>query len=503
MAKILLQMMNLKNYRYHTLEQTLFYINLFFLLLFLQSCSSHETGIDSIQIRTNKDKNISLKPIEILNENDEITAHQHILRTYGGEYKNKKLEKTLAEIVGNLLNTQKNSDQNYRITLLNSSNINAFALPNGYVYITRGLLALANDSSEIAGVIAHEMAHIIAHHGILRLEKMREIQNLYFKKKSSLNSQQDPFLSNELYLAQFSQKQELEADAIAIQILVDTGYDPFSISRFLERMEKYNHFKNKFSHKTQNLDFLTTHPATPQRIALANQKAQSLIELSPPNSLKHEKRKLLLNLNGLLYNAAISSGFIRDNEFISLKKRIAFKVPPEFSLTLSQSNVSASDGEQTALRFDIIPQFKQENLFNFIKSNWIRGLDLSSIRNIQINNFSGAYATASNNNWYFSVILLFKNNQLYRFLSASKKPLVSDKIAFFAAQNFRFLSQKDTKQIKPLYVRTLCTKEGDNVETLSQKMKGTQEKVKFFRLLNDLQPDEEILPHSLVKIIDY
>ncbi|MDA4635772.1 M48 family metalloprotease, partial [Escherichia coli] len=105
-----------------------------------------------------------------------LSAEQHprILATYGGEYKDARLERMVAKVVGNLTTVSDNPTHTYRITILNSPNINAFALPGGYLYVTRGLLALANDSAELAAVIAHEMGHVIANHGIERQQREAE-----------------------------------------------------------------------------------------------------------------------------------------------------------------------------------------------------------------------------------------------------------------------------------------------------------------------------------------
>ena len=83
--------------------------------------------------------------------------HPRILATYGGEYHDEKIDKLVARIVGSLTAVSENPNQTYRITILNSPSVNAFALPGGYIYVTRGLLALADDASEVAAVIAHEM----------------------------------------------------------------------------------------------------------------------------------------------------------------------------------------------------------------------------------------------------------------------------------------------------------------------------------------------------------
>ena len=97
--------------------------------------------------------------------------HPRILASYGGEYKDAKTERLVARIAGALTSVSENPQQSYRITILNSPSINAFALPGGYLYVTRGLLALANDASEVAAVLSHEMAHVTANHGIERQKR--------------------------------------------------------------------------------------------------------------------------------------------------------------------------------------------------------------------------------------------------------------------------------------------------------------------------------------------
>src|SRR5205814_2080057 len=81
--------------------------------------------------------------------------HSRIVAAYGGIYHDAKVEQTLVPIVSRIVASSDRPDQAYRITILNSPAINAFALPGGYLYVTRGLLALANDSSEVAAVLAH------------------------------------------------------------------------------------------------------------------------------------------------------------------------------------------------------------------------------------------------------------------------------------------------------------------------------------------------------------
>src|SRR6185436_13940392 len=170
-----------------------------------------------------------------------------------------------------------NPAQTYRITILNSPNVNAFALPGGYLYVTRGLLALANDSAELAAVIAHEMGHVTANHGLQR-QQLEAEEELATKVVSDVLGQSPSakaaLIRGKLRLAQFSRNQELEADAIGIKTSGLAGYDPYAAARFLQSMADYSNFRSISGATDPSLDFLASHPNAPQRIELARAHAR-------------------------------------------------------------------------------------------------------------------------------------------------------------------------------------------------------------------------------------
>ena len=101
--------------------------------------------------------------------------HQRILAAYGGAYEDSKLEAVLNQMVAKLVAASERPDMHYRVTILNSPAVNAFALPSGQLYVTRGLIALANDTSELASVLSHEMSHVIARHADIRADQARQV----------------------------------------------------------------------------------------------------------------------------------------------------------------------------------------------------------------------------------------------------------------------------------------------------------------------------------------
>ena len=103
-------------------------------------------------------------------ESAALREHQKMLQAFGGEYRAPALQAMLAGVVDKLRNASDLPGATYHVTILNSGLVNAFALPSGHLYVTRGLLALTNDVSEAAAVLAHEMAHVTARHAIERQE---------------------------------------------------------------------------------------------------------------------------------------------------------------------------------------------------------------------------------------------------------------------------------------------------------------------------------------------
>src|SRR5499427_6285945 len=108
-------------------------------------------------------------------DNPADRGHQRILAAYGGAYNDARLTALLNKTVDRLVAASERPDLKYKVTVLNSPAINAFALPTGQLYVTRGLIALANDKAELASVLAHEMGHVIARHAAIREEQAKQV----------------------------------------------------------------------------------------------------------------------------------------------------------------------------------------------------------------------------------------------------------------------------------------------------------------------------------------
>ena len=468
----------------------------------LSSCQMIDTSTTS-----------NLKPssnpvtVDTVSRNDkfaEIARQQHprILATYGGEYSDAKLERAVAKVVGGLTLDPDNPGQTYRITILNSPNVNAFALPGGYLYITRGLLALANDSAELAAVIAHEMGHVTANHGVQR--QQREADEVLAARVVSDVLEGDAaakaaLIRGKLSLAQFSRNQELEADAIGIRAIGRAGYDPYAAARFLQSMASYADFRSVSGATDASLDFLASHPAAPQRIELALGHARAF---GAPGVGTRDRDSLLAGIDGLMFGDTPQEGFVRGRTFLHPGLGVTFTVPEGFIIDNSAAAVTAAGPGDVAVRFDGVKVAPAMSLEEYLRSGWIAGLDPGSIAGTTIAGNEAATARARADGWQFDITVVRAGGQVYRLLTAA--PLTSaalETVARSVSASFRILSASERAALKPLRIRVRTVRSGETVQSLANQMRGVDRKVELFRLINALAAGESVSAGDKVKII--
>jgi predicted Zn-dependent protease len=432
------------------------------------------------------------------------SQHPRILAAYGGAYSDPKLERMLAGIVGKLNAVSNDPGRAYSITVLNSPNINAFALPGGYLYVTRGLLALANDSAEVAAVLSHEMGHVKANHGIERQqrEEAAELAGRVVTEvlASDTTEARAALARGRLNLASFSRNQELQADAMGIKQTGDAGYDPYAAARFLKAMDSFSSFRNAFQASNPNLDFLASHPAAPQRVELARRHASAF---GPPGTGVTDRDRYLAGIDGMLFGDTASEGYVRGRTFFHPGLGITFGVPEGFVIDNTAEAVLATGPGDTAIRFDGVALPPTTPLTDYIQSGWVGGLDTATIRPFRIGELEAVSAQAVGGSYVFNVTVIRVGGQAYRFLtalpadSAARLPQIATSIA----GSFRLLRPEEREQLKPLRVRVVTARAGDTERSLAERIQGVDRKVEMFRLLNDLEDGSGITLGGRYKII--
>lgn len=426
-----------------------------------------------------------------------------ILARYGGEYKDAKTERLVARIEGALTAADENPQQSFRITILNSPTINAFAFPGGYLYVTRGLLGLATDASELAAVLGHEMAHVTQNHGVQR-EQRAETEEIAGQVVAQLLPDDRvaglaALARGKMRLAAFSREQEIQADEIGIRTIGEAGFDPYAAADFLTTMQDYNDFLTGGSSSTKAVDFLADHPSTPQRVALARQRAGVF---GPQGKVGERGRDYYLSgIDGLLYGPSLSDGLMRGNTMLLPEIGVQFSFPQGFSAENNGGVVQAGGPQDSAIRFDSIADDDIGSLSDYMSSGWVTGLDKASVHAATIRGLDGAVASAAAGKWFFDIFVVRANGHILRFIVATDKRQALEPIATPLRDSVRKMTDSEIRGAKPLRIRIVTAVAGDSAETLAAKMDGVSSPVDIFKIINGLSETDSFQPGQRFKII--
>jgi predicted Zn-dependent protease len=466
------------------------------LALLLAACSG---SADNHPISLNLPQSSSLSESQTATQRE----HARILASYGGVYENARLQAEIEQTVDRLVAASERPDLKYTVTILNAPAINAFALPNGQLYITRGLIALANDKAELASVLAHEMGHVIARHAQIREEKAKEAAMLGQVVNDVLSDPQTGALAlakSKLTLASFSRAQEFEADGIGVRVSARAGFDPFGASRFLTDMQRNADVKAAGGGPDPRAsDFLATHPATPERVQNALAKAR---QFSGPGNGERDRAEYLASLDGVIYGEDPSEGFARGRKFEHPKLGFTFMAPPGFSLdNTAQAVLGLKEGGGEALRLDVVSVPSEQSLPDYLKSGWMEHVDDSSLKEFTVNGFPAATATATGEQWSFRLFAVRFGSDVYRFIFAAKnKTVQADRSFQESVLTFRRMSLKESEQVHPLRLKIVTVGAHDRVEKIARRM-ATDHQTERFRALNGLSATDKLKAGEKVKLV--
>jgi predicted Zn-dependent protease len=432
--------------------------------------------------------------------------HERILSSYGGAYDDPKLEALIGKVVDRLVAASEHPDQAYKVTILNSGAVNAFALPTGQLYVTRGLIALASDTSELSSVLSHEMAHVLAKHAAIREDQARQVAAAIVTHVVSDTSNDSDLTAlalakTKLTMASFSRAQEFEADGIGVGLSARAHFDPYGAARFLTAMERNAELKaGKPAVDPRVQDFLSSHPATPERV----QNAQNIArQYTSPEGGERDREDYLASIDNIVYGEDPSEGFVRGRRFLHPKLGFTFSAPENFTLdNTAQAVIGVRDGGSQAMRFDVVRVPAEQSLGEYLNSGWMENVDKTSIEDIVVNGFPAATATAHGEQWQFRVYALRFGADVYRFIFASRqRSTESERNAKETVNSFRRLALEEIQDARPLRIKVITVQPGDTVESLSHRMAGVDHPMERFRVLNGLDVHAQVKVRDRVKIV--
>ena len=445
--------------------------------------------------------------------------HPQILMQFGDAYHDPQLQAYVTRIGNQLKAVSELPDLDFTFTVLNSDVVNAFALPGGYVYITRGLLALADNEAELAGVMAHEIGHVTARHSAQRHSRGVLAQGgvalgtvlagIFGGGVAADLAQQAGGVGAQAYLAGYSRDQEFQADELGVRYLARAGYDPTAMSSFLETLGRNDALARKLAGREDGADpassWFATHPRTPDRVLRAAERAGSAT-----NQGRLGREQYLAEIDGMIYGEDPSQGLIRGRTFVHPELGFAFEAPPGFRLVNTPAAVigRSPDG---LMKFDGARAPAGRSMADYLARDWAGELK-AALRNVepfQVDGMPAASATVAgrlDDGRPVTVALAAVRtggDRVYRFMFVSPGGLRPAQARAYAAtvDSFRRLSAAEAAAIEPRRIEIMTVAPGQAIDDLASRMAVDALAREQFEVLNGLEPGQPVAPGQEVKLI--
>jgi predicted Zn-dependent protease len=393
----------------------------------------------------------------------------------------------------------------YKFEMVDASVVNAFAVPGGYVYFTRGILANLNSEAELAGVMGHELGHITARHSAQQYSRAQLAQfgvlvgGLFLGDLVSGVAQ----LGVGMLFLSFSRDNERQADELGVEYASKAGYDGKELAGFFETLERMN----PGSDRSGLPGWFSTHPSPEDRVVAVRKEAGEWQQKLGSRDLKVNREVYLRHIDGLLYGDDPRQGYVDEGMYYHPDMKFQFPVPANWKVNNTQSQVQMmSENKDGIISFSIAPaQSPKEAAVKFTQANRATVLDSDSVtvggfpaqRLVRdVKGQSAAMRVVS----YF----IQKDKSIFYFHGLSAPSAFDKHLNTFerTMQGFKELSDPKKINVKPDRIRLRTTKAAGTVESSLRSMGIPKDDLDDTALLNGMELKENLPANTLVKVIE-
>ena len=412
-----------------------------------------------------------------------------------------------------------NAGQVYHFTALNSAVENAFAVPGGYVYITRQLMGIINDESELAFVVGHETGHIAGNHHQRRQSAQRSsaiwgvlgailgaaVGNNAFGGLISQGAQQ----FSKSRLLSFSRDQEYQADVLGIRYMTSAGYDPNGGATMLGQLTRAAALEARIQgdRNRSTPEWASTHPLSENRMAQASQIAR---QTGRAGQGFRNRDAYLAQVEGVTVDDDPAQGVIDGRSFTHPDLGMQFFVPTGYLMQNSSRAVtiqgSAGQAQFSGGRFtgsvdDYIYRVLQQLTGGKVQ------LAMGPVQRTRVNNIPASYVVARANTSSGSVDVgvfayQWDANTMYHFVTLTRG---GQGLAPFATMvdSLRRITPGEAAAIRPKVIDVVTVQRGDSIQSLASRMAYRDFQLDRFVAMNGLAANSQLVPGQKVKIVVY
>ena len=446
----------------------------------------------------------------LITENEEIAMgreyNAQILKK-NSIYQDKELQDYVQSIGDSLASKSHRPNLVYRFTILDSSDINAFALPGGYIFINRGLMSYLSTEEELAAVLAHEIGHVTARHSVRQYSQsqLMSILSTAIEINAGSTAGNIANLASGALLSGYGREMELEADELGAQYISEDGYSPqgmYKVLSVLKDQEIYSKeiAKQRGQGPSSYHGIFASHPSNDKRL-------QEVIDSVSISLLKGKSKKkdiYLSKIDGMVFGDSEQSGIRRGNEFYHGPLNFYISSPETWEIINTPNQLIFSSPYSQA-----VLQMTLEDLnFKETPKDYLRRFVSNTFEEeeLKINSLNGYTAIIKRSGRLSRIAVIFKGDKVYRFIGSleDRESDINQYDSRFLRiiNSFRELTKEEQDLSKPLRIKTYLVKNGDSYESLAKDSSININAEDQLRLMNGDYPDKKLKIGRMIKIVN-
>lgn len=455
------------------------------------------------------------KQLMLMSEAQEIqlgaSYHPQVMATFG-EYPDNNLQNFVQTKGTEMGKISHRPTLEYHVKVVDSPVVNAFAVPGGYIYLTRGIIAQLNNEAELMGILGHEMGHIAARHTVSQQSKQQLAQLLLIggmiASEKFAQYAQYALQGMQLLFLSFSRDDERQADALGVEYSSKIGYDAHKMADFFKVLQKMSLSESEGGVPT----FLSTHPDPGDRYNDVNAQATEWQKTLNLADFKVNQDGYLQMINGIIYGEDPRQGYVEGNTFYHPDLKFRFSFPTGWTLVNSPLQVTITPADQKALiLFTLASQKTLESAADSTIAQYqlsLMGSKRTTVNGLQAimtqskQSVQDQSTGATQTNMVLSYFISY-NNLIYVFHGVTTEADFNSYANAFNSSMTTFARLTDASKInvKPKKVQVVRVQRTGILEDAFAYYRVSQPQYKELALLNDLELNDQVPVGKLIKII--
>ncbi len=449
------------------------------------------------------------RELMLLSEAEEIELGRQtdgqVVREYG-IYDDPGLTRYVNDFCQQLAKLSHRPSLPYQCKVVDSPVVNAFAVPGGYMYFTRGILAYMNNEAELIGVMGHELGHITARHSAQQYTRAQLAQvgltlGSVFSESALLSNLAQAGVG--MLFLKFSRDDERESDDLGVEYASKMGYDATQMANFFDTLNRMH----TRSDRSGLPDWFSTHPNPVERNETVKRKAQEWQETLHLRNPKVNQSAYLRRVDGLVFGEDPRQGFVENNVFYHPVLQLEFPVPTGWKLQNTHTLVRMISPEKDALVLFILssensaeqaaPKFARKNQASVIESNRIKVNGLVAHRLIsKLRSQEGILLIMS----YF----IEKDKRVYELHGISPASRFDRYNSTFQStmEQFRQLTDRNKLKVKPARIRARPAPKAGTLRQVLRSLGTPEDTMEQQALLNGKRLDDHVPRNTLLKLVE-